>query len=117
LLALRNFNDFRIGNAIGLYLEFNAKNAEGEIIFPSDFALRIFINQNNQWVEISQLPMIYPPENVILSVASPVNVVSFFPDLPDKTKKYEMRAYVFGDMKTKNGSHQVSAFVDFKLTP
>ncbi len=92
-----------------------------EIVFPSNYNLRLYVQQDGQWVEIKEKPTIRPPDEVDLSPKIPSSygqIVAFWPQLEDLAKTYNMRAYVFGDMTTSEGQkQQVAAFADFVLTP
>lgn len=119
LQAPSEWNDFVIGNPVALFLTLNTHLVDGEVTFPYDFGLRIFYKKNDQWVEVQQEPVIRPLDDVILSGKDKTSrPVLFYPDLPDRTKQYNMRAYVFGDMRMPDGNiQQVSAFADFTLVP
>jgi hypothetical protein len=120
LQVLDEWNDFIIGNPVSLFMTLDTTLLDPHIVFRNDFGLRIFYKENGHWIEVSQKPVIRPPDDVILSYAlsKTSGIVTFYPDLPDRTKEYNMRAYVFGDMRMPDGSiQQVSAFADFKLAP
>lgn len=117
LVAMRELGSFRTGDDQAVLLEYNTTN---KIVFPNDYNLRIFIQQNGQWIEIKEKPTIRPEKQVILSPNIPTSyghIVGFWPQLDDLTKMYNMRLYVFGEMETPDGTKQVAAFVDFVLTP
>lgn len=119
LQAPNEWNDFIVGNPVGLFLTLNIQLVDGEVVFPYDFGLRIFYKQSGQWIEVQQEPIIRPMDEVVLSrIGKTSRSVVFYPDLPDRIQKYEMRAYVFGDMRMPDGGiQQVSAFADFTLVP
>ena len=117
LIAAQELNDFKTKDSVGLILEYNSEN---KILFPPNYNLRIFIKEDGKWLEIKEKPTIRPENDVVLSPDVPISygqIVSFFPQIPDITKKYTMRAYVFGNMTTKEGTVQVGSFVDFILIP
>jgi hypothetical protein len=116
LLVVPQLGAFKTNSDMALLLEYDTVN---EIVFPSNFNLRIFVQQANQWIETKEKPTIRPTDPVILSPksSSQGSIVAFWPQLDNLTKTYYMRVYVFGDMKTSDGSKQVAAFADFVLTP
>ena len=118
LLSDPRFGPLKVNNFVGLLLRYNTDN---EITFPNDdYNLRLFIAKDGNWLEIHEAPAIRSQDKVILSPSIPVSyaqIVSFFPQLDDTTKAYNMRVYVFGDMRTPEGIKQVAAFVDFRLRP
>jgi hypothetical protein len=64
LLVSKELSAFKTDSDVGLLLEYNTVN---EIIFPNNYNLRIFVQQNDQWVEVKQRPTIRPNGPVILS--------------------------------------------------
>ena len=116
------FTDPRLGplntkDSIGLQLHYLTEN---EITFPDNYNLRLFIVKDRNWIEIHEKPTIRSGNNILLSPSIPISfvrIVSFFPQLDDLSKEYQMRVYIFGDMSTQEGIKQVAAFVDFKLRP
>ena len=117
LLALKELNTFKIGDSVGLLLIYDMQASDIEITFPSNFNLRIFIQQDNKWIEIREKPVLRSDGEMVLSFVSNEQLVTFIPDLPDSIQAYLMRVYVFGDMDSVDGTKQVAAFVDFVLTP
>jgi hypothetical protein len=114
LSAVREMSEFKTDEPVGLALDSYSQN---ETIFPSNFNLKIFVKQNDTWVEIKEKPVIRSEDKIILYPEPDGQIVDVFPDLVDLTKEYHMRVYVFGDMTTLEGTKQVAAFVDFVLTP
>ena len=117
LIADENMNSFKINDWVGLMLIYNTTN---EISFPDNYNLRIFIRKDDDWLEIYEKPTIRSGNTVILSPNIPMSngrTVTFIPSLDDTDRSYQVRAYVFGDMNTKKGIHQVAAYIDFKLNP
>jgi hypothetical protein len=118
LYALPELNDFKLGREIGLYLEYNAEKAVGEITFPNTFNAQTFIRIDNAWVEIQEKPAIRLFDEVVFPNPYYSHVIIIDPDIEiSETKIYDVRVYVFGDMKTKAGVQKIGAFVDFKLFP
>lgn len=104
-------------SALTLLLEYDTTN---EIVFPSNYNVRIFIQQEGEWVEIQDELVAGTEEPIILSSNNPVSydhIVGFWPQLIDLNKTYYMRVYVFGDMTTTEGIKKVAAFVDFVVKP
>lgn len=118
LVVVKQLSAFRTNQDVAVHLEYNTTR---DIIFPSDYNLLMFIQQDGQWVEVKEKPTIRPLDAIILSPRFPSSygqIVAFRPQLADITKPYYMRVYVFGDMTTPEGQkHQVAAFADFVLTP
>jgi hypothetical protein len=118
LIAKKEMNSFKTSDPVALSLEYNSQN---EIVFPNDHNIRMFIKQDGMWVEIKEQPNVIRSENkVVLSPNIPISysqIVMILPNLADLKKGYYMRAYVFGDMTTSEGTKQVAAFVDFVLKP
>ena len=117
LIAMKELSPFKTNDFEALLLEYDTTN---EIVFPSNFNLRLFIQQDGEWVEIREKPTIRVEDPVILSPKIPSShgqLVGFWPQLDDLTKTYFMRVYIFGDMKTPEGTKKVAAFADFILTP
>lgn len=119
LLPVKHLNTFKTGDPVGLQLLYNSEN---EIVFPSNFNLRIFVRQEYTWVEIEErVTQRFPDADVVLSPINPVSyaqIVTFFPELEHLNESYTLRAYVFGDMKIDNDQTKpVVAFVDIVLSP
>jgi len=118
LVVVKELSAFKTDQDIGLLLEYNNTN---EIVFPNNYNLRIFIQQDGQWVEIKEKPTIRPSDEVVLSPNIPSSygqIVAFSPQLGDLTKTYYVRIYIFGDMTNPEGKkQQVASFADFVLTP
>ncbi len=116
LIAIKEMSAFQTKYPVAVLLQSNSRN---EIVFPNNFNLRLFIQQDDgKWLEIKEKPTTLPADPIIMSpTALYRHIVMFSPDLDDLTKTYRMRVYVFGEMKTQEGAKQVAAFVDFVLTP
>lgn len=110
------FNTFNTEDSIYIELRSYSKN---EIIFPNDYNLRIFERNNGDWIEIYEIPTTRSPAgDVILSLATRTRQTTYVtPDLADRTRRYQLRIYVIGDMKTDEGIKQVAAYVDLELRP
>lgn len=117
LTVVNELSAFRTDSVVALLLEYNTTN---EIVFPSNYNLRLFIQQDGEWVEVKEKPTIRPDEPVVLSPNIPTSyghIVAFWPQLDNLERKYDMRAYLFGDMKTAEGIQKVATFADFILRP
>jgi hypothetical protein len=117
LIALKELSAFKTNEDVAVHLEYNTEN---KIVFPNNYNLRIFIQEQDKWIEIKEKPTVRPENQVVLSPEIPTSygqIVGFWPQLDDLTKTYRVRVYVFGDMTTSEGTKQVAAFVDFVLTP
>lgn len=117
LVVIKELSAFNTHDSVGVHLEYDTAN---RIVFPSDYNLRLFAQEDGKWTEIRELPTIRPTGPVILSPSIPssyAQIVAFWPQLDDVTKTYFMRAYVFGDMEASGGTKRVAAFADFVLTP
>ena len=82
--------------------------------------MRLFSLKDNQWIEIREKPTERLPDNIVLSPeknSSYNQIIGFIPSINDRTKVYNIRLYVFGDMLTPDGVKKVAGFVDFILTP
>jgi hypothetical protein len=110
------FNTFNTKDPI--YLEIRSKS-DYEIVLPNDLNLRIFERNAGDWIEIKELPMTrLPTRDVILAPNKKfIQTTTTFPSLPDPTRRYQLRIYVSGDMKTEEGIRQVVAYTDTQLFP
>jgi hypothetical protein len=111
-------NKFKTTETLVLELKYNSTNV---IVFPRNYNLRIFEYSGDEWVEIKEKPTERFPNGDIILLPDKympiVHVVGVFPDLPDVFREYKLRIYVTGGMKTDDGNHDVSAYVDVVLTP
>jgi hypothetical protein len=59
-----------------------------------------------------------PAGDTVLSRTKTIlNTTYTDPGIPDVTRKYHLRIYVSGDMKTEEGIKEVAAYVDVTLHP
>ena len=116
LSAPSHFNEFNTKASI--YLEIRYK-AQDEIVLPNNLNLRIFERKAGDWIEIGEVPMVREPVgDVILAPDKKImTTTATFPSLPDVTRRYQLRIYVSGDMKTEEGIQPVAAYVDVTLRP
>ncbi len=91
------------------------------IKFPNNFNIRLFEKTKEGWVELGEKPVTrLPPGDFVFD---PINgcsctvMISVFPDLPDVTRKYELRIYVSGLMSENNDEVEVVAYTDVTLLP
>jgi hypothetical protein len=98
-------------------LEINSFSSN-EIVFPNDYNLRIFQRKDRDWIEIPETPTTrLPTGDIVLSPKKVRETTYVMPNLRDYTKRYQLRIYVIGDMKTDEGIKQVAAYVDLELSP
>src|SRR3954470_8720743 len=64
LIVIPNMNVFKTDQAVSVILKANATN---EIVVPSNYNLRLFIQQDTQWLEIKEAPTTRPKDPIILS--------------------------------------------------
>jgi hypothetical protein len=119
LIAIKELNSFETTDAVTVLLNYNTTD---KIIFPENYNLRLFVLQNNEWIEIFEVPMdIYPKGDIILSPEDPSSynrMVTFIPSIADKEKKQHLRIYVFGELQIVAGETKtVSAYTDVMLAP
>ena len=117
LIAPQGLNSYKIGDLVGILLEYDTSN---KIVFPNNYNLRLFTLIDNQWIEIWEKPTERLPDKIVLSpeTSSSYNqIIGFIPSINDRTKIYNIRLYIFGDMLTPDGVKKVAGFVDFILTP
>jgi hypothetical protein len=109
-------NTFGTKDPIYLELESNSNN---EIVFPNNYNLRIFERSDGDWIPISEIPTRRLPEgDMVFSPMKKGRETTYVdPDLKDFARKYQLRIYVIGDMKTDEGIKQVAAYVDVELHP
>ncbi|MBK9007550.1 MAG: hypothetical protein IPM31_11225 [Anaerolineae bacterium] len=111
-------NTYKTRDPINLELKYNS---DQEIIFPYDYNLKIFERSDEMWVELKEKPTYrFPLSDIVLSppIEMPaVQVVVFFPDLQNPFRKYYIRIYVIGNMKTNNGIKEVAAYTEITLQP
>jgi hypothetical protein len=108
---------FKKGETHALVIEYRTPN---KVVFPSNYNLRIFIEEDNGWIEINDSPADRSDDPIVLTQEDPSSfghIVAFLPQYPILNKTYYVRVYVFGDMTTSEGIKQVAAFVDFVVNP
>jgi hypothetical protein len=118
LRAPKNFNTFKTTDDINLELKYNTQY---EIVFPNDYNLKMFLQTDDHWVEIHEIPTIRLPEgNIVLSpnaLMPAVENIFVSPDLPDYNLKYYLRVYVIGTMNINDEDIKVAAYADVTLHP
>lgn len=110
------FNTFNTKGPIHLEI---TSTSSYEIVLPNNLNLRIFERKAGDWIEVLELPTTrLPAGDVIFSpIKKTREITSASPNLPDPTRKYRLRIYVSGHMKTNDGIKQVAAYVDITLHP
>jgi hypothetical protein len=117
--APEGWNTFNIGDDIGLNVEVIS---EYPIAFPRDFGARIFMYQDQEWMEI-QNEMDNPEGIVILSPTKddPFNsgTAIISPDLPDNNKLVELRIVLIGNLYLDGQITEdiTAGYIDVELTP
>jgi hypothetical protein len=118
LFAIPGLSAYQPKYPVSLHLEYDTDN---EVVFSSNYGLRLFIMQDGEWVEIQERPTHRSPGGEIkLSPGDPSSygqIVTFGPQLDDLDRKYDMLVYVFGDMTTSDATKKVAAYTEFALTP
>ncbi len=110
------FNTFNATDPIYLEIQLSSKN---EIVFPNNYNLKIFERKAGDWIEIFEKPTTrLPAGDVVLSTNAKFKETTFVtPVLTDYTRRYQLRIYVIGEMKTDEGIKQVAAYIDLELHP
>ena len=118
LIQVNRLSSFDTQNPITILLNYNTEN---QIVFADNYNLRLFIQENNGWEEISEKTMQrFPEGDILLSTDDPSSyrrMVTFIPNLPDKKKAYSLRVYIFGNMEFGKDTKTVAAFVDLQMSP
>jgi hypothetical protein len=119
LLRVGSFlNTFKTSDPINLELKYNSYD---EIVFPNNYNLKIFERTNGTWAEIVEKPITrLPAGDVVFSPTKEmpaVYVIYLSPDLKNINTNYQLRIYVFGNMKTNEGIQEVAAYTDIELHP
>jgi hypothetical protein len=111
-------NSYTINDPIIFELKYNSNKT---ITFPSNYNVRAFEDSKDGWIEIDEKPVKNNlPDEIVLSpdIELPlVQIVAFFPNLPDFYRKYKLRIYVFGEMKEEGEIVEVAAYTDVVLHP
>lgn len=112
-------NTFNTKDPVLLELKYNSNKT---ITFPSNYNVKAFEESKDGWIEIDEKPVISNlPDKIVLSphIELPlVQVVSFFPNLPNINRKYKLRIFVIGEMIEEGETTvQVSAYTDVVLRP
>ena len=117
LAALSSLNTFQTHNSVQVVIEVIS---DDQIAF--DYDARIFIYQDQQWVEVENLTT-YPEEKQILSPARgdpyKLGMTSVYPILPDPSRAVTLRLVVVGNI-VRDGQiteEQTAAYIDVELRP
>jgi hypothetical protein len=119
LSAPEGWNTFKVGDAVGLAVEVVSSD---QIAFAQDFGARLFIYENNQWVEVANF-MNYPEGYLILSPAKndPLKFGAAFVDplLPDSNRAVTLRTVLVGNIYRdgKITDEIAAAYIDVDLKP
>jgi len=116
LVAPSEYNSFKTSDAVIFEVEYYSNN---EVVVPNNYNVRIFKQSDNVWTELSEMPILRYPEGDIFFSPEKNGLQNFAvePKLDDYAQNYDLRFYIFGNMKTNDGVKQVSAYVDVKLHP
>ena len=111
-----HFNTYKTRDPI--YIEIRSVS-NSEIVLPNNLNLRIFERKDRNWIEIPELATTRLPagDTVLSRTKTILNTTYTDPGIPDVTRKYHLRIYVSGDMKTEEGIKEVAAYVDVTLHP
>ena len=110
------WNTFKVGDHISIQIVNISKRT---LAFDKDFGSRIFIVENDQWVEVNNKLLSLGEENILIK--PPTNNknetrgFSFSPDLGEETSRTELRVYIFG--KFSGTEEVVGAYTDVVLQP
>ena len=111
-------NTFKTKGTITLELKYNSNS---RILFANNYNIKIFQNISNHWTEIKEKPATRISSDIVeLSPekAMPaVQVVMFYPDLPQPNEKCSLRVYVVGLMEANGTTKNVAAYTDIVLFP
>ncbi len=117
LHALKQENTFRTKDTLLIRMTFNTKT---DIVFPNNYNLRLFIEENDEWHEIYEQPRTRLPEgNFVFSPFTSHQFPGFYvaPALPDFDKKHLVRIYISGEMENEKNTKTVTSFIDVLLFP
>ena len=117
-------NTFRTKDIVQLVIKLNSAEPKDPLTFQYNLGARIFIEKNDQWIEIKNAEIYQnSPGKIILSPSDkwPKNqfVQAFKPELPDVTKITVVRFNLIGNI-IKNGSvtdERTGAYIDVTLKP
>ena len=113
------WNSFKTNDLITLMVV-NVSN--NRIVTSEDFHCRIFVLGNDNWHEIGNKATyadgeIFLEPNKDLDPAS-IQAAFLVPDLPDYSKPYKVRVFIFGSvLKNEQTGEDVAAFIDVDLFP
>lgn len=111
-------NSFIFGSSIFLEI----KNiSEEKIIFPRDFNIVMFVQNNDTWKEVQEKPIERIPENdlELFPFSRTRNILSFvvIPVLPISQERQKLRIYVIGKTDRGDNSIEVASFTEIIINP
>jgi hypothetical protein len=119
LAAPAGLNTYKIGEIVSLTVEVVS---DDRILFPHDYGAKIFVLEDNQWVEVPNL-MEYPDGHITLSPTSgdPLRkgTAGVVPLFPDSNNKQTIRIILIGNIYS-NGQltdDQTAAYIDLEMNP
>jgi len=114
-------NNFEIDKPIVLMIR---NVSDYDLIFRKDFNARIFISDNNQWIEVKDKVAYSDLEDIVLKPDKnfdPFKVGSLIllPDLIGYTDKIVLRIFVIGNMiqDGQKSSEVIATYIDVTLYP
>ncbi len=102
-----------------LFINFTL-HTQNTIIFPNNYNLRLFLNENGMWKEIDETPRIRLPEgDFVFESLTAHQLPGFYvkPVLTDYDKKQIIRIYISGEMDDGASTTTVASFIDVTLRP
>ena len=112
LLAPPEANSFKMGTSVRLVA---SNDANGPIVFPQDYGVKIFRNDNNRWVEVGNSVDYTPGNKTLLPKAQQALggiIVPIHPAVQDN-QPVTVRVVLVGKM----GDKAVGASIDIVLQP
>lgn len=118
LTAPNGWNTFKTSDMIAVEVTVKSNNT---IVFQPDFGARIFLLDDNNWVELEDNAH-HPHGPIYLSSKSgfgDLNVVLLQPNPLDSSKQVKLRIYIIGNvfLDGQITDELVGSYVDINLTP
>ena len=119
IIAPSAWNSFRTNHVVGLVVRVTGKES---IAFTFDYGTRLFILQNDDWVEVRNITT-YPEGHMIIPPweNNPRNEggVDMRPDLPNPDKPVLLRIVLIGNIYRDNQvtDEKVGGYIDVNLKP
>ena len=119
LAAPEGWNTFKIDDEVILTLELVT---EDQVVFPSGYGARLFIYQNDHWLEINN-DMKYPKGEILVQHHDRndpvIESAGLAPLLPDPNKPVTVRMILIGHIYRggKVTSEKTASYIDVRLKP